>query len=427
MRKLILSAFIFLLGVAASVGAQTPAATPAPAGAAADSAIKPNLAVGEITAVDSAGNKISLRTNDGAIDVVLSPATVYKRIPPETPRLTAAVDAALSDMSVGDKVLVTGKVAADKKSVPAKAVYLMTKADIGKRNAAESQAWRTRGVSGRVVSLNPNKEEFTIAARGMAGEQNIVVSAKENVNYRRYAPNSVKFDDAQKSSFSELKIGDQVRALGDKSADNTAFQAERIVFGSFKMVGGTITAIDAAKNEITIKELQTNKPITIAVNNASTLKKFPAEMATMMATRMSGGGMQPSTGAGAGGAAVVVMRPSQQGTQPAANQGQGAPPNGTMRGGSGAGAGAGMRGGNRGEVDDLLERFPTISLGDLKVGDAIAISSTASADANRYTAIKLVAGVEPFFKAPQMAAGGQRGGNQPQINIPGLDGGFGTP
>jgi hypothetical protein len=98
----------------------------------------------------------------------------------------------------------------------------------------------------------------------------------------------------------------------------------------------------------------------------------------------------------------------------------------------GAPGAGGMRAGGRGEFEDLLDRFPTISVADLKVGDAIAISSSSNADGSRYTAIKLVSGVEPFFKAPQVASGAPRGGGGGGqggggLNIPGLDGGIGNP
>lgn len=425
MRKLYLLALIVFLGSTSSILAQTTTPTPTSTGAADLSGIKPNLAMGEVASVSASDNKISLQTKDGTIDVVLSSATAFKKVSAENPKLSAATDAALTDIGVGDKVLVTGNVAADKKTVPAKTVYLMTKADITKKNAAEREAWKTRGITGRIVSLNPNKEEFTIAVRGMAGEQNVIVAPKNNINYRRYAHDSVKFDDAKASTFSELKIGDQVRALGDRSTDNTTFNAERVVSGAFKMVGGTITAIDTAKNEITIKDIQTNKPVTIAVNSNSVMRKFPAEMANMMAMRMMGGGAggaQSQQGAGQGNGNVVMMRPPQ-GTQPPTGGQtvvQGAPNGAVPQGG-------GMRGG-RADLDDLLDRLPVISISDLKVGDAIGVSSSAGGNADHYTAIKLVSGVEPFFRAPQMTmgAGGGRS-NQPQINIPGLDGGFGTP
>jgi len=400
MRKLLFLTFIFLLG---SVGSVVLAQTQ-----------KPSLIMGDVTSVSD--SKIVLQTKDGAIDVQLSAATQYKRVSPENPSLQAAVASSLADIAAGDKIVASGFMAEDKKSIPARTVYLMTKSDISKSHEAERAAWKTRGISGKVVSLNPNKQEFTIAVRGIAAEQNIVVSPKETVDYRRYAPDSVKFADAKASTFTELKVGDQVRALGDKSTDGTNFKAERIISGSFKMVGGTITAIDAAKNEITIKDIQSNKPVTIVVNNGTMLKKFPPEMATRLAMRMQGGGagMQPP---GGGQGQQVIMRPPQ-GNQTA---GQGSP-NGAPQGNFQRGAGGG-----RADVDDLLDAVPTISIADLKIGDAIAISSTSSADASRFTAIKLVSGVEPFFKAPQMATGGGQRNNQPQINIPGLDGGIGGP
>lgn len=380
---------------------------------------KPSILTGEVTSI--ADGKIVLQTKDGAVDVQLSGATEYKRVPPENPSLKAAVAASLAEVGAGDKIAVTGILSDDKKSVPAKSVYIMTKADITKRNETDRAAWTTRGVSGRIVSIDPEKQQFTIAARGgITTGQNIVVSPKLNVSYRRYAPDSVKFDDAKPSSFAELKVGDQVRALGDKGADGTTFRAERVVAGSFKTIGGTITAIDAAKNEITVKDIQTGKPVTITVNSNSILKKFPAEFAQMMAMRGQGGGMPPPPGAN-GQSSNATPRPPQPPSEQRSSQGQ-TPPDGMREGG-------GMRGA-RGEFDDLLDRFPTIALADLKVGDAIAISSTTSADASRATAIKLVSGVEPFFRARQMG-GGRRGnagnGIDSGFTIPGLDSGIGTP
>ncbi|MGI8554836.1 MAG: hypothetical protein ACR2LT_00550 [Pyrinomonadaceae bacterium] len=368
--------------------------------------MKPSVLTGEVSNISD--NKIVLQTKDGAVDVQLSGATEFKRVPPENPTLKAAVASKLSEVGVGDKILVTGILADNKKSIPAKSVYLMTKADISKRNETESAAWKTRSISGRVVSVNPATEEFTIASRTPAGEQNIIITPKISVRYRRYAPNSVKFADAVESSFAEIKVGDQVRVLGDKTEDGTKFRAERIVAGSFKTVGGTITAIDAAKNEITIKDIKTGKPVTITVNSNTQLKKFPAEFAQMMAMRMQGGsGMQPPNGQN--GSTTATAQPPQGGQTP---------PNGTGQGG-------GMRGG----LDDMLDRFPTITVADLKVGDAIAISSTTGADDSQATAIKLVSGVEPFFKSAQSGFGGRRngGGADSGFTIPGLDGGIGTP
>jgi hypothetical protein len=373
----------------------------------AQDAAKPTYFQGEVVSVSS--GKLGLQTKDGAVEITLLAATTYKKVSPEKPKISEAVDATLADIGAGDKVIVSSIVPADKKSIPARTVYLMTKSDISKRNEAERSAWQTRGISGRVVSIDVPNKKIVVAMRGIGGERNVTVTPKDVIEYRRYSPESVKFSDAKASSFGELSIGDQLRALGDRGADGTTFEAEKIVSGSFKMVGGTVTAIDAAKKEITIKDIQTSKEVVIVVNDASVLKNFPPEMAQMMAARMMGGGVQPPGAGNPGGGGNTTIRPPNQG---GGNQ-QSAPGGGQTRGG-------------RGEFDDMIERFPNISLADLKIGAAVAASSTNSTTPGRVTAIKLLAGVEPFFAA---AAQAPRGGNtqsSPSLNIPGLDG-IGTP
>lgn len=411
--------------------AQTPAGSPPPA----LQGIKANLAVGEVTAINQADNKLSLNTTDGAIDVMLSATTTFKKVSAANPNLQQSAASSLSEVSVGDRLLVTGQVAADKKSVPAKNVFIMTKSDIAKRDTAERDAWRTRGVSGKVTAIDFSKQQVTIAARGgMMGTTNVVMTPKPNAKYLRYASNSNKYSDAKDSSLAEIKIGDEIRALGDKSEDGATIQAEQVLSGSFKTVVGTITAIDTTKNEITIKEAQTGKTATVALTGNSILKKFPAEMATMMVGGM-GGGMRPGgTGqpgqggqpaAGGQGGNVTMRPPQQQGGQ---GQGQGGVrPEGAGTGQGGMRPGGGMRGGR--DLDAILDRMPAISIADLKVGDAIGASSTEGNSADRYTAIKLVAGVEPFLAAAQAMGGGGRGGRggAVSIDIPGLDGGFGEP
>lgn len=426
MRKLIL----LLLGLfVISIQAQTPTPAPNTATNSTDVGIKDRLAGGEVKSISQTDNKIQLSTKDGAIDVILSAATTFKRVPPDNPTLQAAVGSNLSEIGEGDKILVTGAVSADKKSIPAKTVYLMTKSDIAKRLAAERELWRTRGISGKVVSVDFKTQNITLATtRGMMGEVNVTLSPKENAQYLRYAPDSSKFSDAVPGSLADIKAGDQLRALGDKSEDGLSFKAEKYVSGSFKTVAGKVSAIDVAKNEITIEDTQTKKPVIVVVNSNSVLQKFPPEQAQMIAQimtmRAAGGGMQPPQGGGQAGGNVVVMRPpqgNQGGGQPPANGNGGAPPNGD-------GQGRTQFGGRGRSMEDMIDNLPKIALSELKVGDTIGVSSTAGTSPNRYTAIRLLSGVEPFLNIPQMPTmGGGRGNQPPSINIPGLDGGFGNP
>jgi len=366
---------------------------------------KPVILFGDVTTIDA--SKVVITTKDGPVEIALAAKTSYKRVSAETLNFSAATAAAIEDISAGDKVAVSVIYGADKKPQPARTVYLMTKADITQRQTKETQEWRTRGIAGRVTTIDPLAGKITVEQRSLVGSSTITVTPKENVKYLRYAPDSVKFSEAKDSTIAEIKPGDMMRALGDRSADGTTFAAEEVVSGAFQTHAGTVKSIDAAKNEIVVTDLATKKDLTIAVIPSSILKKFPEDQAQRMAQFQMGG---------QGG-----FRPAGQGNSPApaTTQTNAANPAGPRPGG--------MRmGGGGGGIDDMLDRFPNITAGDLKAGDVIAVSSMRSGSLDRITAIKLLAGVEPFLRAAQMSAGQGGPRRQLDLNIPGLDG-FGTP
>jgi hypothetical protein len=400
MRKnLFLSAIILVFGLLnLSAFAQT-------------TAVKPSAISGEVGLIN--GEKIVLKTKDGDLEAVLSDKTQYFRVPPENPTLKAAVASALVEIGVGDKLLVTGILSEDKKTLPAKSVYLITKSDLANKQTKEQEDWRTRGIAGKVVSYNPVTKIITVSIRGLAGEKMVAVAPKDKVEFYRYAPDSVKFSEAKKGAITDIEVGDSIRALGDKNADGSEIKAEKIVTGAFKTIGGTITAINAEKNEVTINDFQTKKEVTVIVTDASVLKQFPAEMANRMAMMQGGGGGQggfrPPT---QGGGQTTPPQPNPQQTP------QTQTPNGQ---------GGGFRAGGGGGIDEMIDRFPAVKVADLKVGEMIAVSSTKSADPTRIKAIKLLSGVEPFVKLAQaqMASGGggnRGGGANSNFTIPGLDG-----
>jgi len=65
--------------------------------------------------------------------------------------------------------------------------------------------------------------------------KNMVVHTSDKTVIRRYAPDSVKFDDAKSSALQEIHPGDQIRARGDRSADGAELAAEEIVSGAFPL------------------------------------------------------------------------------------------------------------------------------------------------------------------------------------------------
>jgi hypothetical protein len=389
MKKRISILFLFVCAFAVPVSASAQTTGGAATSNPLDLGITAGLALGEVTALSVAEQKMSVKTKDGDIEVTLSAATVYKRMPLGEKELKNALPTTLAEIGVGDRVIAVGKVADDRKSVPARQVIVMSKADVAKKQAHDREEWTRRGITGRVTAVDPATNHIVLSARTREGDKPITIVDANKALFRRYAPDSVKFSDARSSSLAEVKVGDQLRALGNKSEDGTTYTPEEVVFGSFAMVAGTITAVDAAKGEITVKSLQNNQVVTIVTNPDSLLRKFPAEMAMMMS--------RPGAGAASGGSAPA------SGGSPA----------------SAGGAGGPRRMG--GDFDAMLERLPAVTLTDLKKGDLIAVSSSKGADPNRVTAIKLLAGIEPFLAAaagPRPAAGAQA----PSMNLPGLDG-----
>src|SRR5712671_3069819 len=360
--------------------------------------------IGEVKAIDSAANQMVVRADSGVLfNVTLSDKTQYLRVAPGETSLTKATKITLADVGAGDRVLARGRGAADQKTVPALQLVVMSKADLAKKQEQERAEWRRRGVSGIVASLNPSTHEITVSSRSMMGApQSVIIPVTEKVMMRRYPPDTIpKYSDAKPSKFEEVKVGDQLRALGEKTPDGTHLTAEEVVFGTFKIAGGVVTAIDAATNQIKITELQTKKPLTIILKPESVLRRVPA-----------GGGMF-TAGMGAGG-------PGGGGPPPGQGQGQAQPrPPGAGPGGP-QGAGPGRGGMN---MADMLERLPIITLNDLKVGDTIIMSSLQGSDPTQLTAISLVAGIEPLLT--MMAARQQSGGQAGRPQGVDLNGSFG--
>jgi hypothetical protein len=329
-----------------------------------DTAITPTHVVGEVATITPATMQMTVKTEAGSkVAVTANDKTVYLRIPPGEKTLEKATKITLADIEVGDKVYARGKVADDKSSISTLQVIVMSKADIATKQAREREEWRRRSIAGIVTALNPEKQELSMRARTVDGVRIVIVSAGEEVKFRRYAPNSIKFSDAKPSSFAEVKVNDQIRALGDKSPDGSKFMAQEIISGAFRAVGGTITAINSQANEIKIAQVGDKKPITIIVNQDSKLRRLPPEMAETIAKAIAPAGKSSSDNPQA--PADPEMKKDKR------------------------------------TIQEELEQQPQLSLADIKVGEGIIIYSTAGGDNARLTAITLVAGADPLLKAVQ--------------------------
>jgi hypothetical protein len=337
--------------------------------------------VGTISAIS--GNSITVKSDAGAETqlTVASDATL-KRLEPGQKDLNAAPAMQLTELAVGDRVLVRLDPAAP--TPTANMVIAMKKVDVAQAHQKDTEAWQ-RGVAGLVKNVDPSSGDITVGTGAGPTAKTVTVKTTSSTRLLRYAPESVRFADAKPAPIGEIKPGDQLRARGTKNADGTE-TADEVVTGTFRNVAGTISSIDAAASTLTVKDLGPKKQVTIHVASDVQMRRIPERMAQMLAAHLKGGGAAQAGGNHAG-----------NGAPPA-----GTPPRGAPNAGPG-GHWTGQGGGNGSAPDPqrMLAMAPLIKLTDLAKGQAVMVVATSGA--NDVNAVTLLAGVEPLLEAPAVS------------------------
>ena len=327
-----------LFALAAVLGAQT----------------APKPVLGTVTAFQVETLEFGVRPDSGSpLLIKVGPETDVVKIPPGETGLAKAKPARVTDIALGDRVLVSFV----EGMAEARRIVLMPADDIARRNEAERLDWQVRGISGIVASTEGGV--VTLEQRTPQGVKTASITVSGTTRIRRYAPDSVKFTDAQPSALAEIGVGDQLQARGRKSDDGAWVAAEEIVFGTFLTKVGTVTAVSPEAREIHIEDSATKKTLTVRVNAGSQLKMLP-DMRTMFAAMMTAG---------------------KQHDAPAAAS----PPF---------------------DIKQTLERLPAAAIGDVKVGSTIVVTSTRGASSGELTAIMLLANADSLIQMAQAQAPG---------------------
>jgi len=341
--------------------------------------------VGAITSIS--GDTLTVKTDAGEAHQVQVPSTAtLKRIAPGQKDLSTAETIKLSDLAIGDRVLV--KLDPDAKGATAQAqqIVAVKQTDIAQKQQQDMAEWQRNGVGGLVKSVDVSSGVVVLTSGAGPTAKTVTVHIAKSTVLKRYPANSVRFADAQPAPLDAVKAGDQFRARGEKNADGTEISATEAVSGSFRNISGTVSTIDAANSTVTIKDLVTKKNVTVKVTPDAEMRRLPDTMARMIAARLKG--TQPANGA------PMMAARSQGGATPTPTQGGGA----GAAGGPGAGGlGAGRHAG--GDMEQILQRAPVIKIGDLQKGEAVMLVSTEGA--SDVTAIKVLAGVEPLLESPE--------------------------
>ncbi len=362
------------------------------------------------------GNSISLTTDSGAgVEIQVQDTTRMVRVAPGQMDLKGATAIHLQDLQVGDRILVRGAASVDGKSIAASVIIAMKSSDVQAKQEQERQDWQKRGTGGLVSSVDPASGTITISSMAGGQKKTIAIHTTSATVFRRYAPDSVKFDDAKPSSINDIKSGDQLRARGNRNADNTEFAADEIVSGAFRNIAGTITSIDAGANTLVVRDLMSKKNVSVKITADSQVRKLPPQIAQMIAVRLKGGtGNAPANSGGNGQNAPAGASAGQRPASMNSNSAGGRP------GGMG-----GNRPGGAADFQQILNRMPAVAVSDLQKGDAVMIVSTQGTSEGGVTVITLLAGVEPILQAsPGMTlppwglgepgGGDEGGGGSPQ-------------
>ena len=342
-------------------------------------------AVGTVSSIS--GQTITLKTDAGAeVVVTLTDSTKLLQLKPGQKDLKEATPLSLSDLKTGDRILVRGAASADGKQLRAASVIAMKQSDIADKQARDRSEWQRNGVGGLVKSIDPASGAISIATNGAGTPKEISIHTSKSTVLRRYAPDSVKFDDAKPAPLSEIKPGDQLRARGQKTADGKELAADEIVSGTFRSIAGILVSTDGAAGTITVTDLATKLPVTLRVSADSQLRKLQPLLAQGIAMRIKAAAAEGTAAPPAGGA----PRGGAGSTGPGGGPGAGAPGgNGQARGG--------------GEFQQMIARMPAASLSDLMKGDALMIVATEGSSTAPSTVITLLGGVEPILQASSKA------------------------
>ena len=433
---------VLSLSTSAYAAQAAPAATPAA------------RQIGTVRSIE--GNTLTLTTDAGAqVTVTVAPTARVLQLPPGSTDLKAAQVAAISDVAVGDRVLVTGAPGDSAAQFSANRVILMKSGAIAQKHESEQADWQRRGTGGIVSAIDPATGTLTVSA----GARKLQVVTSSTTIFRRYAGDSVKFEDAKLGTVSQIEVGDQLRVRGGRSQTDsgTTVQAEEIVSGSFKNLSGTLLTVDASSGRITLKDLTTKRNMTVEVTPHSEVHALPPEAAARFAARERGGSGAGSGGGSAGassathaagtpaggGAAPASAVPSRSrpasesaaasaGTSAAGTNADGAPHPGADGASGGPGAGGRSAGG---DLSQLVARLPLGAVTDLHPGEAVMIvASSSTPTTDSFTAVTLLTGVEPILAAAPAGSSGAMtlspwsvGGSSPEGGGGEAGGGGGAP
>lgn len=331
-------------------------------------------ALGTVKSV--AADSLVLTTDAGAeVTASVDANTKIVRIAPGENSLKNAEPISFASLQAGDRILVRGSSPDGGKTLQAASIIAMKQGDIAQKNAKEREEWQRNGVGGLVKSVDLAVGIIEVTTNASGPNKDVVVHVTPKTVLRRYAPGSVKFDDAKPAPLSEIKPGDQLRARGTRASDGAELTADEIVSGSFRNIAGTVVSFDAGA--VTVYDLASKQDIQVRITPQTQMRKLPPPLAQRIAVRLKG----ESPGQESQGASQHPGPPGRSESPSQHPYG----PNGAARAG--------------GDFQQMISRLPASTLSDIQKGEAVMLVATQGSGPSGVTAVTLLSGVEPILEA----------------------------
>jgi len=258
--------------------------------------------LGTLTAVDATTHTVTVKEDKTATSytILVGETKTLLKVEPGAKDLKGAVRITADDLQVGDRVDVRGLKSQDNpNALAARSVVLMSGRALQQAHQAEAAEWQ-HSTAGMVTSVDPASGKINATVKSAEGPKTVAIETTGQTEFTRYAPENPKTPAV--SRLAQIQVGDQIRVIGDKSADGGAAVAARKVYsGAFRTISATITSIGSDGKSATVKDLASKKAIEISLGEETPVRKLPPMMAMMLARRFNPN-YKPAEGSAAGGA-----------------------------------------------------------------------------------------------------------------------------
>jgi hypothetical protein len=152
--------------------------------------------LGTVTAVN--GNTLTVKTDAGVVqEVDVPPTAALKQVEPGAKDLSTAQTIEFKSLATGDRVLVRLDPNAPAGTTTAIQVIAVKQAALAKKQEQDRQDWQQRGLGGIVKSVDAGAGTILLSSGAGPTAKTITIHTTKDTILRRYAPASVRFDEAK--------------------------------------------------------------------------------------------------------------------------------------------------------------------------------------------------------------------------------------